>query len=60
MTSQSPLVTWKEREVLKAMASDHLNTDKVNLRIKDDEWELLKMFLDELLAFHKATEVFSK
>ena len=51
---------WEKREVLKAMASDHLNTNKVNFLIEDDEWELLKMFADELLAFREATEVFSK
>ena len=28
---------WEKREVLKAMASDHLNTNKVNFLIKDDE-----------------------
>ena len=51
---------WEKREVLKAMASDHLNTNKVNFLIEDDEWELLNMFADELLAFREATEVFSK
>ena len=51
---------WEKREVLKAMASDHLNTNKVNFLIEDDECELLKMFADELLAFREATEVFSK
>ena len=50
----------EKREVLKAIASDHLNTNKVNFLIKDDELELLKMFADELLAFCEATEVFSK
>ena len=39
--------------------SDHLNTKLVNFLIEDDEWELLKMFADELLAFREATEVFS-
>ena len=46
--------------MLKAMASNHLNTNKVNFIIKDDEWELLKMFTNELMAFHEAIEVFSK
>ena len=51
---------WEKREVLKAMASDHINTNKANFLIKDEEWEHLKMFKDELLAFREATEVFSK
>ena len=45
---------WEKREVLKAMTSDHLNTNKVNFLIEDDKWELLKMFADELLAFREA------
>ena len=51
---------WEKREVLKVMASDHLNTNKVKFLIEDEEWELLKMFADELLAFREATQVFSK
>ena len=51
---------WEKREVLKVMASDHLNTNKAKNLIEDEEWELLKMFADELLAFHEATQVFSK
>ena len=46
--------------MFKVMASDHLNTNKVNFLIEDEEWELLKMFADELLAFREATQVFSK
>ena len=42
------------------MASDHLNTNKEKNLIEDEEWELLKMFADELLAFCEATQVFSK
>ena len=51
---------WEKIEVLKAMASDHLNTNKEKFLIEDEEWELLKMFADELLAFREATRVFSK
>ena len=51
---------WEKREVLKAMASDNLNTNKENFLIEDEEWELLKMFPDELLAFREATQIFSK
>ena len=51
---------WEKIEVLKAMASDHLNTNKENFLIEDEEWELLKMFVDELLAFREATQVLSK
>ena len=46
---------WKKREVLKVMASDHLNKNKAKFLIEDEEWELLKIFSDELLAFHEAT-----
>ena len=42
------------------MASDHLNTNKETFLIEDEEWELLRMFAYELLAFHEATQVFSK
>ena len=53
-------VVWEKRKVLKVMASDHLNTNKPNLLIEDEEWELLNMFSDELVAFREATQVFSK
>ena len=46
---------WEKREVLKAMASDHLNTNKEKILIENEELELLKMFADELLAFREAT-----
>ena len=42
------------------MTSNHVNTNKVKFLIEDDEWELLKIFSDELLAFLEATEEFSK
>ena len=45
--------------MLKAVSSDHLNTNKTNFLIKDDEWEPLKLFADELFAFCEATQVFS-
>ena len=37
---------WEKREVLKAMVSDHLNANKENFLIEDEEWDLLKMFAD--------------
>ena len=46
--------------MLKVMASDHLNTNKANFIIEDEECELVKIFADELLAFREATQVFSK
>ena len=51
---------WEKREVLKVIVSDHLNTNIEKFLIEDEEWELLKMFADELLAFSEATQVFSK
>ena len=53
-------VAWEKREGLKVMASDHLNKSKVNFLIEDEECELLKIFVDELLAFYEATQIFSK
>ena len=50
----------KKGKVLKVMESDHLNTNKAKILIEDEEWKLLKMFADELLAFREATQVFSK
>ena len=41
------------------MASDQLNTNRTKFLIEDEEWELLKMFADKLLAFLEATQVFS-
>ena len=46
--------------MLKATGSGHLNTIKENFFIENEECELLKMFVDELLAFLVATQVFSK
>ena len=51
---------WEKREVLKVMASNHLNINKSKILIEDEKWEFLKMFADELLAFHEATQLFSK
>lgn len=51
-------VAWEKREVLKIMAIDHLNSNKANYFIADEEWKLLKMFADELLAFRETSEVF--
>ena len=42
------------------MASNHLNTNTVNFLIENDVWELLKIFVDKLLDFCEAIEVFSK
>ena len=54
------MAAWEKREVLKVMASNHLNTKKEKFLIEDEEWELLKMFTNELLVFHEATQVLSK
>ena len=51
---------WEKREVLKVMVSDLLNTNKTKFLIEDEEWELLKMFADDLLDFREATQLFSK
>ena len=53
-------IAWEKREVLKEMASNHLNTNKANFLIEDEEWELLKMFTNEPLAFYEASRTFSK
>ena len=41
-------IAWEKREVLKVMARNHQNTNKSNFVIEDEEWELLKMFAEEL------------
>ena len=46
-------------EKVKVMTSDHLNTNKAKILIEDEEWDLLKMFADELLALCEATQLFS-
>ena len=46
--------------MLKAMASNHLNTSKAKILIEDEEWELLKTFAHEPLAFYEAIRIFSK
>ena len=51
---------WEKREALKVMASNHLNTNKANFLIEDEELEHLKMFENELLVFREATQVFYK
>ena len=46
---------WEKKEEFKAMASNHLYTNKVNFLIENDKLELSKMFKNELLAFCEAT-----
>lgn len=51
---------WEKRRVLDKMASDYLNTNKINYSILEEEWDLLKIFSDELESFSEATNIFSQ
>ena len=49
-----------KRKVLNAMSKTFLQDGKGISLIMSKEWDLLKLFADELLAFQEATEMFSK
>ena len=51
---------WDKRKVLNAMATTSLKDGKGISLIMSEEWDLLKIFLDELIAFKKATKMFSQ
>ena len=52
--------TWDKRKVLNTMATTWLKGGKGISLIISEEWDLLKIFADELLAFKEATEMFSQ
>ena len=52
--------TWDKRKVLNTMATTYLKGGKGISLIMSEEWDLLKIFVDELLAFKEATEMFSQ
>ena len=52
--------TWDKRKVLNTMATTFLKGGKGISLIMSKEWDLLKIFADELLAFKEATEMFSQ
>ena len=51
---------WEKKISVEGNGERPSNTNKVNFLIEDSKWELLKMFVDELLAFREANEIFSK
>ena len=51
---------WDKRKVLNTMATTCLKGGKGISLIMSEEWDLLKIFADELLAFKEATEMFSQ
>ena len=54
------MTTWDKRKVLNAMAPTCLKDGKIISLIMSEEWDLLKIFVYELLAFQEATEMFSQ
>ena len=50
----------EKRKVLNAMATTFLKDGKAISLIMSEEWDLLNIFADELLAFKEATEMFSQ
>ena len=50
--------TSDKRKELNAMATTFLTYGKRISLIMSEEWDLLKIFSDELLAFQEATEIF--
>ena len=50
----------RKRKVLNAMATTCLQDGKGTTLIMSKEWDLLNFFVDELLAFQEAIEMFSK
>ena len=52
--------TWDKMKVLNAMATNCLKYGKGISLIMSKDWDLLKIFVDELLAFQEATEMFSQ
>ena len=51
---------WDKRKVLKVMAKTCLKDGKGISLIMSKEWDILKIFADEILAFQEATEMFSQ
>ena len=49
-----------QEEGVEYMATTCLNDGKRIYLIMSEEWDLLKIFADELLAFKEATEMFSQ
>ena len=54
------MTAWDKRKVLNAMATTCLKDGKGISLIMSEEWDLLKIFVDILLAFQEATEMFSQ
>ena len=54
------MTAWDSRKVLNAMATTCLKDGKGISLNMSEEWDLLKIFVDELLAFKEATEMFSQ
>ena len=52
--------TCDKRKVLNAMTITYLKDGKVIYLIMSKEWDLLKIFSDELLIFLEASEIFSQ
>ena len=53
-------IAWDKRKVLNAMTTTCLKDGKGISSIMSEEWDLLMIFSDELLAFKEANEMFSQ
>ena len=54
------VVAWEKRKVLNAIAKTCLKDAKGIYLIMSENWNFLKILVDELLAFQEATKLFSK
>ena len=54
------IAAWDKRNVLNVMKTTCLKDGKRIYLIMSEQWDLLKIFADELLAFQEATEMFSQ
>ena len=60
LTYDMIIAAWEKRKVLNAMATTCQEDGKELFFVTSQEWELLKIFADELLAFREATEIVCK
>ena len=54
------IVAWEKRKLLNATATTCLKDDTRIYLIMYEQWDFLKIFVDEILAFQEAKSLFSK
>ena len=57
LTYDMIIAAWEKRKELNAMATTCKKDGKDLFFVTSQEWGLLKMFADEILAFREATEI---